>query len=58
MLYSNFPCSEGSARQKWRLTSDGQFNVSSYYEALNKGGDVSLEMYLEHNGSKKLEESS
>uniref|UniRef100_A0A2N9EWJ6 ATPase AAA-type core domain-containing protein n=1 Tax=Fagus sylvatica TaxID=28930 RepID=A0A2N9EWJ6_FAGSY len=26
--------SEGSDRMKWALTSDGQFDVSSYYEAL------------------------
>ena len=54
LLYSNFPRSEGSARRKWRLTSDGQFNVSSYHETLNKGGDVSLEMYLKHKGSNNV----
>ena len=34
ILDSNFPSSEGSNRMKWALTSDGQFDVSSYYEAL------------------------
>ena len=30
ILDSNFPSSEGSDRMKWTLTSDGQFDVSSY----------------------------
>jgi hypothetical protein len=34
ILDSNFPSSEGFDRMKWTLTSDGQFDVSSYYEAL------------------------
>lgn len=32
--YSNFPSSKGSDRMRWALTSDGEFDVSSYLEAL------------------------
>ena len=40
ILDSNFPSNEGYDRMKWALTSDGQFDVSSYYEALRgaRGG--------------------
>ena len=34
ILYSNFPSSKGSDRMRWTLTSDGEFDVSSYLEAL------------------------
>ena len=34
ILYSNFPSSEGFDRMRWTLTSDGEFDVSSYLEAL------------------------
>ena len=34
ILDSNFPSNEGYDRMKWALTSDSQFDVSSYYEAL------------------------
>ena len=34
ILYSNFPSSKGSDRMRWTLTSDAEFDVSSYLEAL------------------------
>ena len=34
ILYSDFPSSKGFDRMRWTVTGDGEFDVSSYLEAL------------------------